>query len=88
MKTFVRIIFVSAVALSAVSPAVAAYQPELESQAQVVSKSGARTQHLMREHNVVRSHRGLDANAYAPADVPVGEVRDFGIGGADSGGAQ
>jgi hypothetical protein len=37
---------------------------------------------------LVRTHRGLNANAYAPADVPVGEVRDFGIGGADSGGAQ
>jgi Flp pilus assembly protein TadD len=86
MKTFIKIIFVSAVALSVVSPAFAAYQPELESQIQV-SNSGARTQHLMREHNAVRAHRGIDANAYAPADAPVGQAHDFGIGGADSGGA-
>jgi len=85
MKVFTKIIFVSAITLSAVAPAFA-YETALENQTQV-SKTGTRAQHVMGKHNPVRAHRGIDANAYAPADAPVGQVRDFGIGGADSGGA-
>lgn len=86
MKTSIKVFFVSAFALSAVSPAFA-YQPELENQTQL-SKGGARTHHVRHDHNAVRAHRGIDANAYVPADVPMGQVRDFGIGGDNSGGAQ
>ena len=85
MKIFTKIIFVSAVALSAVSPAFA-YETALEYQTQV-SKTDSRAQHVMGKHNAVRAHRGIDANAYEPADTPVGQVRDFGIGGPASGGA-
>jgi len=52
-----------------------------------VSKTHSRAQHVMGKHNAVRAHRGIDANAYAPADTPVGQVLDFGIGGPASGGA-
>ena len=85
MKIFTKIIFVSAVAISAVSPAFA-YETALEYQTQV-SKTDSRSQNVMGKHNAVRAHRGIDANAYEPVDTQVGQFRDFGIGGSASGGA-
>ena len=74
MKTVSKIMFAFALALSAVAPAFA-YETALEYQTQV-STTGSRTQHATGKH--VRTHRGIDANAYEPASAPVGV--DFSIG--------
>ncbi len=74
MKTVSKIIFVSALALSAGAPAFA-YDTASEYQTQV-STTSSRAQHVARKH--VRAHRGIDANAYEPASAPVGV--DFSIG--------
>jgi len=85
MKILSKIVFISAVALSAISPAFA-YESALEYQTQM-SNTGTRAHHVMGKRNAVRAHRGIDASAYAPVDAPAGQVRDFGIGGPASGGA-
>ena len=74
MKTVSKIIFASALALSAVAPAFA-YETALEYQTQV-STTGSRAQHVTGKH--IRTLRGVDASAYEPASSPVGV--DFSIG--------
>lgn len=66
MKTVSKVVFASALALSAGAPAFA-YEMAL----------GYQAQHVTGKH--VRTHRGIDANAYEPASAPVGV--DFSIGG-------
>lgn len=79
MKTITKIIFASALTVSAAAPAFA-YEGDgtLERNTQI-STTGARPQHVVGNH--VRAHRAMhatDARAYEPADAPVGV--DFGIG--------
>jgi hypothetical protein len=75
MKTATRIIFASALTLSAVVPtfAQAAY---LQNTSQIRT-TVAPAQHAMDKS--VRAVRGLDAMAYEPADVGDRYSRDFGI---------
>jgi hypothetical protein len=74
VKAVSKIIFASALALSADAPALA-YETASGYQTQV-STTGSRAQHVTGKH--VRTHRGIDANAYEPASAPVGV--DFSIG--------
>ena len=75
MKTIVKIIFASTLALSAVAPAFA-YEGDATQAPDIgTSTMNSRAQHVTGKH--VHMHRGMDANAYEPADVPVGV--DFGI---------
>jgi len=77
VKTVSKIVLASALALSAVAPqfAQAAY---LENATQITSTS-TRAKHVMSKR--VWPHRGIDSNAYAPAEesasAPAGV--DFGI---------
>ncbi len=78
MKTAIKIVFASILALSAVSPAFA-YETMLEYVPNIqVSTAPPLSQHVVGKR--VRAQRGLDARAYAPASAPAGKFRDFGIG--------
>ncbi len=78
MKTALKIVFASTLALSAGSPAFA-YETMLEYVPNIqASTAPPFSQHVVDKR--VRAQRGLDARAYAPASVPVHEFRDFGIG--------
>ena len=76
MKTAAKIIFASALTLSAVAPTFA-HAAYLQNASQIRSTS-APGQHAM--HKSARAVRGLDSMAYAPADVGNSYSRDFGIG--------
>jgi Flp pilus assembly protein TadD len=76
VKTATKIIFASALALSAAAPAFA-YETALEYQTQI-STTGTNAQHVM--GNRTRAHHAMhpmNARAYEPADTQVGV--DFGI---------
>ena len=83
MKTATRIIFASALTLSAVAPtfAHAGYLQNhagyLQNTTQIQT-AGTPVQHAMDKS--VRAAGGLDSMAYAPADVADRYSRDFGIG--------
>jgi hypothetical protein len=76
MKTATKIIFTSALTLSAVAPTFA-HAAYLQNAGQIRSTS-APVQQAM--HKSARAVRGLDSMAYAPADVGNRYSRDFGIG--------
>jgi type IV secretory pathway TrbL component len=76
MKTATRIIFASALTLSAVAPTFA-HAAYLQNASQIRSTS-APVQHAM--HKRAHAVRGVDSMAYAPADVDNRYSRDFGIG--------
>ena len=83
MKTATKIIFASALTLSAVAPtfAHAAYLQAHAAYTQTASQirtTSAPVQHVMDKS--VRAVRGLDSMAYAPADGGDSYSRDFGIG--------
>ena len=83
MKTATKIIFASALTLSAVAPtfAHAAYLQAHAAYTQNASQirtTSAPAQHAMDKS--VRAVRGLDSMAYAPADGGESYSRDFGIG--------
>ena len=76
MKTVSKIFFASVLALSTAAPAFA-YEGDLTQAPNTqISTTGSRAQHVMGNH--VRTHRGIDANAYEPDGAPA-DV-DFGIG--------
>jgi len=76
MKTATKIIFASALTLSAVAPTFA-HAAYLQNASQIRTTS-APVQNVMDKS--VRAVRGLDSMAYAPADVGDRSSRDFGIG--------
>lgn len=76
MKTVSKIIFASVLALSTVAPAFAYEGDFTQAPNTQISTSGSRAQQVMGHR--VRTHRGIDANAYEPDSAPAGV--DLGIG--------
>jgi hypothetical protein len=81
MKTATKIIFASALTLSAVAPtfAHAAYLQAHAAYMQNASQIRTTSARAAMDKSV-RAVRGLDSMAYAPADVGNSYSRDFGIG--------
>lgn len=78
MKIGTKIIFVSALALAAVSSAYAAEDDMLIERETYMSAHAPFEQHVAVKR--VRAQQAVDTRAYASAGVSVGEVVDFGIG--------
>jgi len=76
VKTVSKIIFASVLALSAVAPAFAYEGDSTQAPNTQISTKSSRAQQVMGSH--VRTHRGIDANAYEPVSTPAGV--DLGIG--------
>ena len=74
MKTTTKIVFASALTLSAIAPTYAAY---LQNASQIRATSAPVQSAMDKTARVVR---GLDSMAYVPADVGDRYSRDFGIG--------
>ena len=83
MKTATKIIFASALTLSAVAPTFA-HAAYLQAHAAYTQNAGQiRTTSAPAQHPMdksIRAVRGLDSMAYAPSDFGESYSRDFGIG--------
>ena len=78
MNTGTRILFASALALSAVTSAYAAEEDALVERETYMSANASVEQHVAVKR--AHTHRATEARAYAPAGVAVDEAVDFGIG--------
>ena len=77
MKTSAKIITAAFLALSAVAPAFAAEENTLIERNTYLYAADARPIVQPAQVNTVRAHRGVEAMAFAPANV---DTRDYGIG--------
>ena len=78
MKIGTKIIFVSALALAAVSSAYAAEEDTLIERETYMSANAPSERHVAVKR--VRAQHTIDTRAYASAGASVGEAVDFGIG--------
>jgi len=80
MKLVTKLVAASILALSAVAPAIAAEENTLLERNAYVFTLDARPIAQQQQNADVRTHRGIDALAFAPVGAAPREVRDFGIG--------
>ncbi len=78
MNIGTKILFASVLALSAATSAYAAEEDALVERETYMSTAALSEQHVAVKRD--RSHRAVDARAYAPAGVSFDEAVDFGIG--------
>ncbi|HET7193241.1 MAG TPA: hypothetical protein VFI98_15185 [Pseudolabrys sp.] len=78
MKVIAKLVIASVFALSAIVPALAAEEDTLLEREGNMSARNAFAQQEVVKH--ARTHKAVNARAYAPASAPADDVTDFSIG--------